>query len=53
MLSGSPEAWAWAVADGQKLIADGVLTEPAENYWIEIVDDRRRPVATVPLDRLA
>jgi hypothetical protein len=52
-LAGRPEAWDWAIRDAQLLLDQGVIDGDPHEYWIEILDERRRPVATVPLARLS
>jgi hypothetical protein len=51
-LSGRAAAWDWAIRDAQLLIDQRTFAGAAEDYWIEIVDELRRPLATVPLARL-
>jgi len=48
VLEGRPQAWDWAIRDAQALIDQGAVDGHPEDFWIEILDAKRRPVATVP-----
>jgi len=52
VLKGRPQAWDWAIRDARALIDEGAIDGRAADYWIEILNAKREPVATVPIGRL-
>ncbi|OJV58440.1 MAG: hypothetical protein BGO36_14325 [Burkholderiales bacterium 68-10] len=52
-LSSLEEAWMWALDDAAQLLREGEIDITRHRCWIEVCDEHRCVVISVPVDRTA